>query len=92
MPVTLGDIEEFEALTEYAAEGRSLVGLLRKRKQNMPWFDRRLEQQLGSLSVPIGFSMMKKRFESLFGEVVAAIRGSSNAENAESPLNATEAP
>jgi hypothetical protein len=77
-PVTLGAVEEFEALMEYVAEGRSLVGLLRKRKHNMPWFDRRLDQQLGSLEVPIGFAMMKKRFNSLFGEVMDAVRGANN--------------
>jgi hypothetical protein len=74
-PVTIGSIEEFEALMEYVAEGRSLVGLLRKRKQNKPWFGRRLDQQLGSLAPRIGFAMMKRRFQEIFDEVITAVRG-----------------
>ena len=78
-PVAIGSVEEFEGMMEYVAEGRSLLGVLRKRKQSKPWFGRRLDQQLGSLSPQIGFAMMKRRFEEVFGDVMHAVRGSRNA-------------
>ncbi|MBA3462849.1 MAG: hypothetical protein H0T46_23035 [Deltaproteobacteria bacterium] len=74
-PVAIGSVEEFEALMEYVAEGRSLVGFLKKRKQNRPWFGRRLDQQIGSLSPPIAFKLTTERFEQLFGEMEQAVRG-----------------
>lgn len=74
-PVALGSAEEFEWMMEYAAEGRSLLGLMRKRKPNRPWFDRRLDQQLSSVQPPVAFRITVRRFEELYGEVINAIRG-----------------
>ena len=63
-------MDDFETLMEYAAQGRSVVGLLKKRKPGRPWCDRRLDQQIGEVTPPIRETRVQERFEALFGSVV----------------------
>lgn len=79
-PLTIASIEEFEWMMEYVHAGRSLVGLLKKRKHDRPWFDRRIDQQLGSVTPRVPFTMTLTRFNEIFEGVLAAVRGSERAE------------
>lgn len=70
-PLTLASIDRYESMMEYVAAGRSLVGLLRKRKPNQPWFDRRLDQQLLEVRPPIPNTRVREQFDAIYGDVMA---------------------
>lgn len=73
-PVTIAAIDCFEWLMEYLRDGRSIVGLLKKRKHNRMWFDRRLDQQLNQIRPRIQSSYMSQEFQRIFGEVLRALQ------------------
>jgi hypothetical protein len=73
-PLTIASVDWYEALMEYASEGRSVVGLLRKRKPNRPWFDRRLDQQLYDVEPPIPVTRLRELYQAIYGDVVARLR------------------
>ena len=75
-PLTLASIDWYESMMEYVAAGRSLVGLLRKRKRDKPWFDRRLDQQLFDVHPPIKNTRLPQQFQAIYGEVMARLRRS----------------
>jgi len=85
-PLTIASVEEFEWLMEYMHDGRSLVGLLKKRKHNREWFDRRLDQQLGNVRPAVRFKMITDKFNAIFGEVIVALGGGA-ATNHNTPPN-----
>jgi hypothetical protein len=74
-PVTFVDVEEFEILMSYVAHGRSLVGLLNKRKHNKPWFDRRIDQQLAGISPRVPrLPQIESMFRALIDQTLSSIR------------------
>lgn len=74
-PMVFVDVEEFESLMAYAAEGRSLLGLMNKRKPNRPWYDRRMDQQLAQISPRIPRSAeVRAMFNALVSEAMSSIK------------------
>lgn len=72
-PLTLVSVSDYERMMQYVRSGRSLVGMLKKRKKNRPWFGRRLEQQMSCLNPPVSRSFMFERFKHVFGRVLTAM-------------------
>jgi hypothetical protein len=72
-PLTLASISDYERMMLYVHSGRSLVGMLKKRKRNRPWFGRRLEQQMSCLNPPVSSLVIFERFKQVFGKVLTAM-------------------
>lgn len=72
-PLTLASVSDYELMMQYVHSGRSLVGILKKRKKNKPWFGRRLEQQMSCIKPPVSRSFMFERFRQVFGKVLTAM-------------------
>src|SRR5262245_30464738 len=74
-PITFIDVEEFETLMSYIAQGRSLLGFLNKRKPNRPWYDRRIDQQLSEIEPRIPrLPYVVELFQKLKGEALASVK------------------
>jgi hypothetical protein len=72
-PLTLARIEEFEELMRFAAEGESVVGILRKREKSFK--DRRLDEVLFAMSTsrPKRLPLFDNMYQELFQKIEARL-------------------